>query len=112
MKIVTTQLTKEEILGIQKEFGNYVKITADIEARIMVIGIALHADAESILLEKGGYLDNLWGGGVNFLTKQIDATAVYNIRPRLGNNNLEILDPEVRKKFIDFTKYIFANLYE
>ncbi len=112
MKLITSVLTKEEIRNLSKAYGGYIKITADIENKVIVVGVELHADAESILLERGGKINNLWGGGVNFATYKIDATAVYNIRPSLNNDSLEILDPAIRKKFTGLVKLFFKNMYE
>ncbi|OGK52465.1 hypothetical protein A2970_00110 [Candidatus Roizmanbacteria bacterium RIFCSPLOWO2_01_FULL_44_13] len=110
MKLITSVLTKDEIADLSKTYGDYVKITADIENKAVVVGVELHADAEAMLLEKGGKINDLWGGGINFVTKQIDATAVYNIRPILKNDSLEILDPTIRKKFIELVKLFFKNI--
>ena len=64
-------LSKTEIENIKKEFGNYVKITADLENKKIIVGCELHADGEKILLEKGGKQDNIWGGGLNLEDKLI-----------------------------------------
>ena len=112
MKIITSPLTPAEITELSKEYGNYVKITADLKNKVIVLGIELHADAEPILLERGGRIEDLWGGGLNLTTKQVDATAVYNLRPLLKNDSLEILDPEIRKNFIELVKLFLKEIYE
>ena len=99
MKFVDKVLSKEEIEDIQKEFGNYIKVTADIEREWIVVGCELHADAEDILFEKGSKQDDIWGGGVNLKDKIIDTSAVLNIRPRFSNDSMELLDPIKRKKY-------------
>lgn len=111
MKFINQPLTKKEIETLQKTFGNYVKLTVDIENEWVVAGSELHADAEKLLLDKGSKQDYIWGGGINLKDKQIDTTAVLNLRPRLGNDNLEILDPEKRGKFIDLIKNYFQELW-
>jgi len=63
MKLITSVLTKDEIADLSKTYGDYVKITADIENKAVVVGVELHADAEAMLLEKGGKINDLWGGG-------------------------------------------------
>jgi len=82
----------------------------DIEEEWVVVGVELHADGEKILLEKGSRQNNIWGGGIDLENKQIDTTAVLNIRPRLDNDNLEILDSIRRKKFIEIIKKYFRKL--
>ena len=86
-------------------------MTVDIEKECLVVGGELHADGERLLLDDGSKQDNIWGGGINLKDKQIDATAVLNLRPRLGNDNLEILDPQRRVKFFSVVKKIFQKLW-
>ncbi|HTK03817.1 MAG TPA: DUF5674 family protein [Alphaproteobacteria bacterium] len=111
MKFFDKPLTKSELEEIQKEFGSYVKITADIENKWIVVGCELHADGEQILLEKGSEQDNIWGGGINFPNKIIDTTAVLNLRPRLGNDSMEILDIQRREKFVSIVRDYFKELW-
>lgn len=100
MQVIDKKLSPKEISSLSAKYGNYVKLTVDIDKKILVIGCELHADGEKILLDSGSLQDNIWGGGINLKTKEIDATAVLNLRPRLKNNSLEILDPLRRDKFI------------
>lgn len=112
MQIAYQTLTLEEIESLHRQFGNYLKITADIDTELLVIGCELHADGEKILLEKGGKSDNIWGGGLNLRIKEIDTTAVLNLRPKLGNNSLEIIDPQRREKFLALVKKYFRKLWQ
>jgi len=73
----------------------------------LVAGCPLHADGEDVLLEQGSRAEDIWGGGVNLKNKEIDATAVLNFRPGLGNSSLEILDGERRKRFFVVVRNIF-----
>jgi len=100
MQLISKSLSKPECQSLQAAYGNYVKVTVDIEKQILVAGCQLHADGEKILLESGSLQDDIWGGGINLQTKDIDATAVLNLRPKLNNSSLEILDPHRRQKLI------------
>ena len=111
MEFIDKILTKDEIVNLQKVYGDYVKLTIDLEKEWLVVGSALHADGEKVLLERGGKQDNIWGGGIDVESKQVDTTAVLNLRPRLGNDSLEILDTQRREKFIQVVKKYFANLW-
>ena len=111
MEIINKKLTSGEITRLRKKHGNYVKLTIDIENKWIIAGGELHADAEKLLLEKGSRQDSIWGGGINLADKQIDSTAVLNLRPRLKNDNLEILNPEIRNKFYDIIKEYFYALW-
>lgn len=110
MEYLSKQLTKEELHEFEKKYFPYTKITVDIENNHLVIGCELHADGEPILIEHGADTDNIWGGGINFVTKDFDTTAVLNLRPRLGNASMELLDTTRREKFFKVARYIFAEL--
>ncbi len=111
MDFIDRKLSKSDILGLRRNYGDYIKLTIDIENEWIVAGGELHSDGEKILLEKGSKQDDIWGGGLNLIDKQIDTTAVLNIRPRLNNDNLEILDTEIRKKFHAIIKKYFSILW-
>jgi len=112
MEYINTIVLEDKTKDWQKEYGDYTKITLDINKEVLMIGCELHADGEAILLEKGSNQNDIWGGGINFTTKEIDTTAVLNLKPRLSNNSLEILDPEKREKFITVVKKLLAALWE
>lgn len=109
VEFIDKKLSKAEITKLRRKYGDYVKLTIDVSNEWIVAGGELHADGEKILLSRGSEQDSIWGGGVDFVSKQIDTTAVLNIRPRLGNDNLEILNPDVRKKFHAIIKKIFKE---
>jgi len=111
VEFIGRTLTKEDILKLQKTYGDYVKLTIDLENEWVVAGGELHADGEKILLERESGQDNIWGGGIDFESKQVDTTAVLNLRPRLDNDSLEILDNQRRERFIQVVKKYFAKLW-
>lgn len=96
--------TKEDFDKAKETFGEYIKIVIDLEKEILLMGMKIHADGEKILLEKGSKNKDLWGGGIDLSSKQIDCQAVLNIRPNLSNDNMEILDPKIRQKFLKIAK--------
>jgi len=106
---IDKKLTKEDISRLRRKYGDYIKLTIDVEKKWVVAGGKLHADAEQILLEKGSRGDDIWGGGVNLIDNQVDTMAVLNIRPRLGNDSMEILSPKIRKKFHAIIKKYFVG---
>lgn len=66
----------------------------------------MHADAEQVLLEDGSRQADLWGA--NYWPGRgpehcIDDTALINIRPAQGNRNMQIDDPEVRRRVCALT---------
>lgn len=112
MKYFDAPLSKVEIDSIKGEYGDYVKITADLENKRIVVGCELHADGEKILLDKGGKNDQIWGGGIDFVIQEISTTAMLNLRPRFDNNSMEILDSKRRNDFISLVKNFFEKLWQ
>lgn len=112
MKLINKPLSKTQLAQIRQKYGDYLKLTVDLEKEQLVLGTELHADGEKILLENGSQQDNIWGGGINLGDKIIDTTAVLNLRPKLNNDSMEILDPERREKFIKIVRKIFVSLWD
>jgi hypothetical protein len=104
--------TKKEIDTVKEQFEIYIKTVFDIKQNICSAGCDLHADSEKLLLQNGSLQENLWGGGVNLETKEIDYNSFINVRPKQGNNSIEIQDPEIRKKMQELTKHFFGDEYE
>lgn len=107
----TKPFTYEELEKIKKDYGSYLKVTADVKDEVIVVGVSLHADGEKILIDNGSKQEDIWGGGVDLRDKIIDASAVLNIRPRTGNDSMEILDPKIRGKFVNIVKKYFKRLW-
>jgi len=111
MEFFDQLLTIGQIKKLQNKWGDYLKLTIDIENSWLIAGGELHSDGEKLLLDKGSNQDDIWGGGIDLESKQIDTAAVLNLRPRLDNDNLEILDPEKRRIFIEIVKEFFKELW-
>ena len=109
MEFISKILTKSEVAELRRMYGDYVKLTVDVANEWIVAGGELHADGEKVLLEKGSKQGDIWGGGIDFVSKQVDTTAVLNIRPRFDNDNLEILDPVIRNKFRAIIRKFFSK---
>ena len=106
MAIVVLQrdLTSEDVKKAREEYGEYIKITVDLRLGLVSIGGEYHTDAEAILLEKfGSKQEDIWGGGYNIILDKFEANAVINIRPPI-NDSPDILDPEIREKFLKLAK--------
>ncbi len=106
--------TQEDIEKASEEYKSYIKVTIDIEKEIVAIGGEYHYDAEQKMLRMGSHQKDIWGGGVDLLSKAIDTNAMINVRVR-ENYSTEICDESIRKKFIKITKqflsdYVSSNL--
>lgn len=104
--------TLEEIISLREQFDTYIKTVIDLDKKVCSAGCDRHFESEKILLDQGSKQDNLWGGGIDLETKVIDCNSMINIRPSQNNNSNEILDPNLRNKYQELTKYFFPTLYE
>ena len=91
--------TQEELDRMSYELGDYIKVVVDLEKGILAGGGGMHFDEEQLLLEYGCEQKNLWGGGIDFTTNEIDYNSMINIRPAANNPSRDILSDEIRKKF-------------
>ena len=104
MKLVTKKITKKELAEMaSKMFGNLVKAVIDIEKKIIVVDMPMHADGEKFLLGKDSQQKDLWG--INLHPNEtgqdwIEFDSMINIRPHFDNFTRGITDPEIRKKII------------
>ncbi|MDO8341435.1 MAG: DUF5674 family protein [Candidatus Woesebacteria bacterium] len=97
--ILTTKATKDELLEISEHFQGYVKVVVDIEKEILCAGADRHVDEEQELLKNGSIQVNLWGGGLDLETGEIDYNSMINLRPNQENPSRDILLKEIRGKF-------------
>lgn len=82
-------------------FETVIKADVDIEQHIISIDAELHADLESLLLEKGSVQENIWGINLYPFNKRedfVEYTSLINIRPSLNNFSMEIEDENIKLK--------------
>lgn len=102
--------TKEEIEKLRQEFGAYIKTVIDLERKICSAGCNRHFESEKILLELGSDQSDIWGGGIDIESKEVDFNSFINIRPTDNNPSNEILDPKKRKLYDELTRYFFKEI--
>jgi len=108
--IVDKNITKEDIESSREDYPEYIKITADLEQEIVILGGEYHADAEKILVEKfGSKRSNIWGGGYNLTSNTFEVNAILNLKPAT-NDSLEILEPKTRNQFLEVVKSKLGNI--
>ena len=81
-----------------EDHDGYIKVVVDVEKNILAAGGKRHVEGEELLLKNGSKQDNLWGGGLDLETKEIDFDSMINIRPSLGNSSREVLSQDLRQK--------------
>lgn len=104
--------TIEEIEKLREQFDTYIKTVIDVNRKVCSAGCDRHFESEKILLEQGSNQEDLWGGGIDIESKQIDCNSFINIRPNQNNTTNEIIDRNLRKTYEDLTKYFFKVIYE
>ena len=102
--------SSKEIAAAKEQFDSYIKTVIDLEKQICIAGMDRHYEGEQMLLSDGSKQSNLWGGGVDLETKIIDFNSFINIRPNDNNPSNDILDPGLRRKFEELTKYFFKDI--
>lgn len=101
--------TKEEIKKLKEGFGVYIKTVIDLERKVCSAGCDRHFESEKILLELGSDQSDIWGGGIDTESKEVDFNSFINIRPTNNNPSNEILDPKRRKLYDELTGYFFRE---
>lgn len=102
--------TKAEVEKLEEEFDSYIKTVIDLEKKICSAGASRHFESEKFLLDQGSKQVDIWGGGVDLATKEIDFNSFINIRPKDGNTSNEIQDAGKREKYKEITGYFFKEV--
>src|SRR3972149_4384126 len=99
MLVLVRKATPQEITQMAAYYDGYIKVVIDIEKKVLVGGAEKHVDEEKILLKIGSQQENLWGGGIDWETKEIDYNSIINLRTSQNNPARDILSQNVRNKF-------------
>ncbi len=97
--LVGKVVKEEDTVSASEEYGDYIKVVADVKTGAVTIGGEWHADGERLLLENGSQQEDLWGGGISISNHKIDYNSLINIRPSISNDSMEILNQEIQDKF-------------
>ena len=99
MLLIIRERASEEILSsVAEDLKGYIKVVVDIRREILSAGGKMHVDGERILLEDGSKQLDVWGGGLDLETAEVDFDSVINLRPGQNNPSREVLDPGIRKQ--------------
>ena len=96
--LLTSKADKGILKKVSEDLDGYVKFVVDIEREILTAGGIRHFMGEELLLKDGSKQKNLWGGGLDLETNEIDFNSMINIRPNDGNLSREVLDKNLRNK--------------
>ena len=102
--VIKKKATKEEIKEMAQDLDGYVKLVVDIERQILTGGGERHVEGEQRLLQDGSEQQDLWGGGLDLETNEIDYNSIINLRPSQNNPSRDILSTTIRKDFDKIAK--------
>lgn len=97
--IIKKKAVPQELKQMAEDFNGYIKVVVDVEDDILIGGGKRHFEGEQKLLSEGSKQYNLWGGGLDLETKEIDYNSIINLRPNQDNPSRDILSSEIRQKF-------------
>lgn len=106
----STPYSLDEIKKLQHEFDVYIKTVIDIQKKVCSAGMNRHFEGERILLNNGSKQSNIWGGGIDLETKEIDFNSFINIRPNDNNTKNDIQSEQVRNKYKKLTEFFFEKI--
>lgn len=102
--VIRKKATKDEIEKMAEDLMGFIKVVVDVENEILVGGGQRHVEGEQKLLQEGSEQNNLWGGGFDTETKEIDYNSMINLRSSQDNPSRDILSSETRKIFDKIVK--------
>ena len=92
-----------------QDYEGYIKVVVDVELKILAGGGERHFDGEQLLLQQGSKQENLWGGGIDWETKEIDYNSIINLRPKQNNPSRDILSQDIRDQFDKIVKELLLG---
>lgn len=107
--IIRKKATEKELEKISRQFKGYIKVVVDVGERTLAAGAERHVDEEKVLLAEGSKQGNLWGGGFDIESREIDYNSIINLRPNQGNPSRDILDKKIRKNFDTIIKKLLLK---
>ncbi len=107
--VISKKATKKELEKMAEDFSGYIKVVIDVSEQILAGGGKRHYEAEQVLIENGSRQENLWGGGLDLETKEIDYNSMINVRPRQQNFSRDIMSIEIRNKFDKIIKSLLMS---
>jgi hypothetical protein len=102
--------TRTEISQLAEQFDVYIKTVIDLEKKVCSAGMDRHFEGEQILLQQGSHQIDIWGGGIDLETKEIDFNSFINIRPSHNNTKNEIQSEVLKKKYQDLSEFFFKEV--
>lgn len=106
--IIEKPATPEQIKQMAQDYAGYIKFVVDVTKKILAGGGERHVDGEQQLLGLGSKQEDLWGGGLDVETKEIDYNSMINLRPSQNNPSRDVLSQEIRKQIDTIVSELFG----
>lgn len=106
--VIDKKASPEQIAVMAKDYAGYIKFVVDVDKKILTGGGERHVDGEQKLLGLGSKQKNLWGGGIDWETKEIDYNSMINLRPSQDNPSRDVLSLEIRKQIDSIIGELFG----
>ncbi|KKU56829.1 MAG: hypothetical protein UX78_C0002G0009 [Candidatus Amesbacteria bacterium GW2011_GWA2_47_11] len=100
---------EKKLQNAASDLAGYVKFVVDINREIMTAGGLRHFEGEQLLLQDGSHQEDLWGGGVDLETAEVDFESIINIRPP-DNPSREVLDLKLRDRIKSVVSKLFVKV--
>lgn len=100
----------EEIEQLKEQFEVYIKTVIDIERKVCSAGMDRHFEGEKELIKQGSKQSDIWGGGIDLETKEIDFNSFINIRPKDNNTKNDIQSEKIKAKYKALTEEFFQEI--
>ena len=101
--IIRAKVDAESRRKVAEDLQGYVKVVVDVRREILSAGGQKHVDGEQLLLQDGSRQEDLWGGGLDLETGQMDFDSLINLRPA-QNSSREVLDQKIRQRVESITR--------
>lgn len=104
-KIIKEKISKEELAELLRDnHKTMVKVDVDVKRGIISAGGEWHSEGQELLVLDGSSGLDVWG--CNFYPQKpaeirIQYGSHINVKPELGNKNLDVQDLTVREKMIE-----------
>jgi len=108
--IIRSRATQQQMADMLQALNTYIKLAVDIRRGILAGGGAMHADCEAVLLEDGSKQEDVWGADWNPGARQVTFESLINIRPRLNNPSMDILDPAIRERVAEIVDRLLGGV--
>lgn len=104
--IFEKRATEDELKKIAEDLDGYIKFVVDVKKEILAAGGEIHADGEKLLIAGGSKQQDLWGGGLDLTSGEIDFNSMINLRPNQANPSRDVLDSKIREKIEEIVRKI------